>query len=312
MILSAPFDISTENTYSKGAVLMSECYVNESLERRTCSDRAFMGTTHALSAVAVFLGVIFFAPDFVHQALGSSSPWVIVLSIAVTSGASLVPDLDNTTSTSKNSLGWLGIGLSYFFRISSRFLQTVIRTRRDDPSPNPHRGAWHTIPAALLLGGLTYWGTGNAQVVTLPVLNQITVGKLIALLITFLMVHMAMSGLAKDFMKKIKKTVLIGEALSFAVSLGLTAVIFVNLPAGLDYRWLGVSVAFGVFIHILGDTFTTAGTPILFPLSALIKGKFWWTTRFTTLKVGHETEKLIFGFFLVMSIIFAVLILVAH
>lgn len=291
---------------------MSECYVNETLERRTCSDRAFMGTTHALSAVAAFLAVIFFAPDFVHQMLGSSSPWVIILSIAVTSGASLVPDLDNTTSTSKNSLGWLGIALSYFFRGSSRFLQTVIRTRRDDPSPNPHRGAWHTIPAAILLGGLTYWGAGNAQIVTLPVVNEITVGKLIALFITFLMVHMAMSGLAKDFMKKIKKTALIGETLSFAVSLALTTVIFVNLPAELDYRWLGMSVAFGVFIHILGDTFTTAGTPILFPLSALIKGKFWWTTRFTTMKAGGEIEKFIFGFFLLSSIVLAVLILVMH
>lgn len=291
---------------------MSECYVNESLERRTCSDRAFMGTTHALSAVAAFLAVIFFAPDFVFKMLGSSSPWVIVLSIAVTSGASLVPDLDNTTSTSKNSLGWLGTALSYFFRGSSRFLQTVIRTRRDDPNPNPHRGAWHTIPAALLLGGLTFWGAGNAQIVTLPVVNEITVGKLIALFITFLMVHMAMSGLAKDFMKKIKKTALIGETLSFAVSLAITSVIFLNLPAGLDYRWLGVSVAFGVFIHIFGDTFTTAGTPILFPLSALIKGKFWWTTRFTTMKAGGEIEKVIFGFFVVVSIIFSILIMIRH
>jgi membrane-bound metal-dependent hydrolase YbcI (DUF457 family) len=206
----------------------------------------------------------------------------------------------------------LGTALSYFFRGSSRFLQTVIRTKRDDPTPNPHRGAWHTIPAALLLGGLTFWGTGNAHVVSLPVINEITVGKIFALFITFLMVHMAMSGLAKDFMKKIKKTALIGETLSFAVSLALTAAIFINLPAGLDYRWLGVSVAFGVIIHILGDSMTTAGVPLLFPLSALIKGKFWWTTRFTTMKAGGELEKLIFGFFLVVSIVFAVLILIGY
>lgn len=291
---------------------MSECYVNGSLEKRTCSDRAFMGTTHALSAVAAFLAVIFFAPDFVYKVLGSSSPWVIILSIAVTSGASLVPDLDNTTSTSKNSLGWLGTALSYIFRGSSRFLQTVIRTKRDDPNPNPHRGAWHTIPAALFLGWLTFWGTGNAKVVTIPILNEITVGKLIALFVTFIMVHMAMSGLAKDFMKKIKKTALVGEALSFAVSLALTTVIFVNLPQDLDYRWLGVSVAFGVIIHILGDSMTTAGVPLLFPLSALIKGKFWWTTRFTTMKAGGEIEKFIFGFFVVVSIVFAVLIMIRH
>lgn len=291
---------------------MSECYVNERLAQRKCSDRAFMGTTHALSAIAAALAIVFLAPNFVYSFLGSSNAWVIVLSVAVATGSVSIPDLDNTTSTSKNSLGLLGTVLSYFFRGSSRFLQTVIRTKRDDPSPNPHRGAWHTIPAALLLGGLTFWGTTNTQVVTLPLINQITVGKLFALFITFLMVHLALSGAAKDFMKKIKKTAFVGEFMAFAFSLGLTSVIFVNLPAGLNFWWLGVAVAFGMIVHVVGDTFTTAGTPILFPLSAVLKGKFWWTTRLTSLKVGHETEKLISGFFLLTAIIFAVLILTMH
>jgi hypothetical protein len=288
---------------------MSSCYINERVEGRVCSDRAFMGTTHALSAVAIFLAIIFFAPDFVSKALGSSDPWVIILSIVVASGASLVPDLDNTTSTSKNSLGILGTILSYFFRGSSRFLQTVIRTKRDDPTPNPHRGAWHTIPAALLLGYLTFLGTGVSKEITLPAIGEITVGRLIAIFITFMMVHMAFSALARDSMKKIKKTAVIGELLSFAVSLTATMIIFVNLPDGLDFWWLGVSVAFGVVIHIFGDTFTVAGTPILFPLSGFIKGKFWWTTRFTTMRAGDATEKFIFMVLLVLSVIFGLLII---
>lgn len=291
---------------------MSECYVNERLAQRKCSDRAFMGTTHALSAIAAALAIIFFAPSFVYNFLGSSNAWVVVLSVAVATGSVSIPDLDNTTSTSKNSLGLLGTVLSYFFRGSSRFLQTVIRTKRDDPNPNPHRGAWHTIPAALLLGGLTFWGTTNAQVVTLPLINQITVGKLFALFITFLMVHLALSGVAKDFMKKIKKTAFVGESMAFAFSLGLTSVIFVNLPADLNFWWLGVAVAFGMICHLLGDACTVAGVPLLFPLSGFIKGKFWWNTRFTTLRAGSETEKLIAGFFLFTSIVFAVLILTMH
>lgn len=289
---------------------MSSCYVNEKLETRSCSDRAFMGTTHALSAVASFLAIIFFAPDFVSKALGSSDPWVLILSIVVAAGASLLPDLDNTASTSKSSLGILGTALSYIFRGSSRFIQTVIRTKRDDPTPNPHRGAWHTIPSALLLGYLTFLGTGMTKVITVPILGEVTWGVIFALLITFLMVHMALSGLAKKQMKKIKKTAVIGETLSFIVSLTFTLIIFVNLPEDLNYWWLGVSVAFGCIIHILGDTFTVAGTPIMFPLSAVLKGKFWWTTRFTSMKVGEQTEKLLFGFFMFASIIFAILILV--
>lgn len=288
---------------------MSNCYVNEKLETRTCSDRAFMGTTHALSAVAAFLAIVYFAPDFVSKALGSNDPWVLILSIVVAAGASLVPDLDNTASTSKSSLGMLGTALSYIFRGSSRFIQTVVRTKRDDPTPNPHRGAWHTIPSALLLGYLTFLGTGLTKVITVPILGEVTWGTVFALLITFLMVHMALSGLAKKQMKKIKKTAIIGEALSFAVSLAFTVLIFINLPDDLNFWWLGISVAFGCFIHILGDTFTTAGTPILFPLSAVLKGKFWWTTRFTKMKVGEQTEKLIFGVFFFASVVFAILII---
>lgn len=291
---------------------MSNCYVNERLETRECSDKAFMGTTHALSAVAAFLAVIYFFPDLVSKSLGTNDPWVLILSIVVAAGASLVPDLDNTASTSKSSLGMLGTALSYIFRGSSRFIQTVVRTKRDDPTPNPHRGAWHTIPSALLLGYLTYLGTSMSKSITVPLLGTITWGTMFALLITFLMVHMALAGLAKKQMKKIKKTAVIGEALTFIVSFSSTLIIFVNLPEGLNFWWLGVSVAFGCFIHILGDTFTTAGTPILFPFSAFIKGKFWWTTRFTTLKVGEATEKLIFGFFFVASIVFAVLILISQ
>lgn len=289
---------------------MSSCYVNDAVENRPCSDRAFMGTTHALSAVATFLVIIFFAPDFVSKSLGTNDPWVLILSIVVAAGASLVPDLDNTASTSKSSLGFLGTALSYIFRGSSRFLQTVIRTKRDDPTPNPHRGAWHTIPAAALLGYLTFLATGLTKTFDLPYFGEITLGRLSALVITFLMAHMALSALAKKQMKKIKKTAVIGELLTFVVSLTSTLVIFVNIPADLNFWWLGVSVAFGCVIHIVGDTFTTAGTPILFPLSAFLKGKFWWTTRFTTLKVGEQTEQLIFGMFMVISVVFGILILV--
>lgn len=271
-----------------------------------------MGTTHALSAVAIFLVIIFFFPDFISKALGSNDPWVLILSIIVAAGASLVPDLDNTTSTSKNSLGWLGIGLSSFFRASSKIIQTVIRTSRDDPSPNPHRGFWHTIPAALILGWLTYLATSLEKVFTLPIAGEVTLGWIMALFITFLMVHMAMSGLARDFMKKIKKTMLVGELLSFIVSLTITSVIFANLPEGLNFWWLGMSVAFGVVIHIFGDMLTVAGVPVLFPLSVVLKGKFWWTTNLTTMKAGGPTEKLIFGFLLFVTGVFAILILVFH
>lgn len=254
-----------------------------------------MGPTHALSAVAGFLALIAFAPSAADKLIGTSNIWAVILAGIVTAGASLVPDLDNTSSTSRNSLGPFGALLSYIFRGSSIFLQTVIRTSRDDPEPNPHRGAWHTVPAALLLGFLTFLGTKIGGSVTLPIIGQLSWGQVFALFISFIMCHLALSGLAADAMRSIKKSSAIGEVIAFGISFAITVTIFAQIPHDIDFWWLGFSVFFGCFIHVLGDCFTTAGAPILFPITGFTrKKKFWWTTRFTSIKAGGVVEKTIF------------------
>lgn len=273
---------------------MSSCYVNDKLDERQESDHGFMGTTHALSAVAIFLVITAFFPEHVYKALGTNNIWVIVLSIAVTAGASLIPDLDNTASTSKSSLGYLGEGLSFFFRTTSAVIQTFVRTSRDDDEPNPHRGFYHTVPACLLLGFLAFLATGiKTGAVPVPIIGTVTYGTLFAIIITWLNIHMALAGLAKSFMKSMKsKAGIFGELVAFVFSLALTFTIFTQLPTDLDFRWLGVSVAAGNFIHIFGDCFTKAGNPILFPIP--YKGKLWWTVRFTKIKAGGVVEKMVF------------------
>lgn len=272
---------------------MSACYINEKMDERSCCDGGFMGTTHALSAVAAFLGVVAFLPEHVFSAFGTSNIWVLVLAIAVTAGASLIPDLDNTNSTSKSSLGVLGDALSVFFRTTSAIIQTTIRLKRDDSTPNPHRGFYHTIPACLILGGMVFWGTTNQTPITFPGIGAITLGVVFAMVITWLNIHMAMAGLAKASVRKLKKKAgIFGELAAFVVSFSLTYLIFYQLPTDLNFWWLGVSVAFGCFIHILGDCFTTSGNPILFPFP--IKGKLWYTLRFLPIKAGGVVENVIF------------------
>lgn len=252
-----------------------------------------MGGTHALSGLAIFLMIVAFFPAFSLKLLGTDNIWAIILAMAVTAGASLLPDLDNTKSTSKSSLGWLGDGLSLVFRGSSSVIQTVIRLPRDDSTPNPHRGFYHTIPAALLIGGLVYLGTRIGGELTLPFIGQVTYGTLFAIVITWLNIHMALAGLAKKLMNKLKnKSGVFGELVAFLFSLSLTFIIFTQLPNDLDFWWLGASVFLGCLIHILGDCFTTAGCPVLFPIP--IKGKLWWTIRFTKIKAGGVVENVIF------------------
>lgn len=265
-----------------------------------------MGATHAMSAIFVFLLVLVVAPDTLRWALNSDSIWVAVLSLMTIAGACSIPDLDNTSSTSRNSLGPLGVALSTIFRVSSRALQVIIRTKRDDPEPNPHRGFWHTIPASALLGYLVYLGASMSGTAELPWIGEVTHGNIFAFVVTGLLVHLSLSGLAKDFMKKVKKKSPIGELAAFLVSFGLTSLVYFNVPDGTTFWWLGVTVFVGCVIHIIGDAFTTAGVPILFPISAFLRGKFWWNTRFTSMKAGGETENMIFSVLTILVIILSV------
>lgn len=271
------------------------CYRHELKNNfnKQSNDKAFMGYTHALSGVAVSMALIAFLPEFLGQILMTTSAWVFVQFVFATTGAAMIPDLDNSKSRAKSDLGPFGVVLSAVFRTTSAIIQTTVRTKKDDPEPNPHRGFWHTIPAALLLGFLVYLGTRMGGEINLPILGAITWGTLFALLITFVLMHLTLSTLAKEFMDKVKKSNATGEIVAIAISLILSVILFVNLPTDIDFWWLGVSVAFGMFVHLFFDTFTTAGNPIFFPISAFTKGKFWWTTRFTKMKAGGVAEKML-------------------
>lgn len=250
-----------------------------------------MGTTHALSGLALILALVAFVPDFVEWA-GWTTPAIVFLAALVVSGASLISDLDNSVSTAKNSLGLLGNSLSVFFRGSSRFIQSTIRTKRDNPDGDPHRGFWHTIPAALLLGFLTWLATGIPTVISLPLLGEVTLGWIGALIIAYISIQLSFAGLFSKIIKKVLKGSASFEAVSVTVAMIATTATFWTIPKDESFWWLSVAVTVGVITHILGDTFTTAGTPLLFPLK--IKGKLWWTIRFLPIKAGGLTEKYVF------------------
>lgn len=263
------------------------------LEHQSFKDRAFMGTTHALSGFAVLLALVAFAPGFVEWA-GFTTPAIIVLAAMVVAGSALVPDLDNSVSTARNTLGLMGQGLSIVFRGSSKAIQMTIRTPRDDANPDPHRGFWHTIPAALLLGFLTWILTAITTEVAIPIIGDVTIGWIGALVVTFLSIQLAFAGLFSKILRKALKGSASFETLIVTISILATTAIFWTIPKDQSFWWLSVAVALGALIHILGDAFTTAGVPLLFPLSGFIKGKFWWTTRFLPIKAGGTVENFVF------------------
>lgn len=271
----------------------NHCYVNRCLENT--SDLAFMGFTHALSAIAVLLAIFAFFPDLIPGGVSSIGLIVSILFVVNASGAALSNDLDNTSSTSKSSLGILGEILSVVFRATSTVIQTTIRTKRDDSSPNPHRGFYHTIPAAALIGFLIYLGTRIPGSISLPILGTMSYGFLFALLITWLNIHMMLAAVAKKIVNKIKKSAgFFGDFAAFVFSLTIAIYLFTLVPKTslTDFTWLGLAVFVGMVIHILGDSFTTAGVPLFFPIP--IKGKLWWNVRVLPIKAGGAVENYIF------------------
>lgn len=279
--------------FPKGLLMKIFTHFKESFLKRQRNEDGFMGYTHALSALAVVMMLLAFVPMFVPKIVGNENIWVICMFVLGTIGASMIPDLDNSTSRAKSDLGIFGIAISGFFRVSSTIIQTTIRTKRDDPDPNPHRGFWHTIPAALFLGLLAYLATLVKGEINIPVFGAMTWGTVFAMLIVAILIHLTLSTLFKEAMDKLKKSEFVGEFIALLISLSIAFTLFLNIPKNESFWWVGVSVALGMIIHDFGDAFTKSGNVLLFPCSAFLKGKFWWTTRFTHMKAGGTAEKML-------------------
>ena len=75
------------------------------------------------------------------------------------------------------------------------------------------------------------------------------------------------------------------------------------MPTTESYNWVGIMIMIGWITHILGDTITTSGTPILWPLSH--HGKRWWSYRLPPhIHADGEIEhKLFFPLFALLVVV---------
>lgn len=261
-----------------------------------------MGFTHSLSVAAVTLALIAFAPAYVYGFLGSEAPAVLTLFVLVSIGAGVFPDLDNSSSSAQNRLGVIGTGLSLFFRESARLIMSVIRKRGDDPTPDPHRGFWHTIEAASLLGVLVYLLTQVDTTVTIPLIGVVALGVIFAYFIAVLLMYLGFTVLLGKVFKKAKKLHVGSDVAALLTAFVLT---YLLMPKGegLSYQWLAVSLSVGCIIHTLGDTFTRSGVCFSILLNLIFRKKLWWHSRIAKLETNGPTENVIVVGVLVISII---------
>lgn len=267
----------------------------------SASDDAFMGRTHALSAVAVMLTLFAFYPQwYLRLSNGDKSIITLLMFCLVTAGGALLPDLDNTQSTAKSSMGIMGTGISAFMRATSPIIQTVLATPYDrknmSDGVDAHRGFYHTFISGILIGGVFMFLCSSRFHI------GILTGDYMAMLLMFISMDMAISAIIGSIWKSKTMT-------DMLVSMGITmlASIFIwqNMDHSNGYSIIGLALGLGWIIHIIGDMFTTQGVPALFPIP--IKGKFWYDIRVLRIKAGGVIENIVFTPLFIIIIIVCIL-----
>lgn len=275
----------------------------KAIKTKTHTEQGFMGMTHALSACALVLALIAFAPLFMEKVLGVwQISFVALLCLALIGGA-LMPDLDNTNSSANSALGFVGDGISAVMRATAPIVKNMVHTKYDKDLDNPHRSFYHTGVSAILVGGL---GASACAITGMT-------GKICAMVLAFIGAHVALSTLLKGSLKKAagKSNKIIGALLPLVFSLAVVAALWFTLPKTVPYWEIGVAFGLGWLVHILGDMCTTSGVPILWPVP--IRGKMWYDVRLLKIKAGGAVENVLFiPLFTIIIIISVVVICTSH
>lgn len=260
-------------------------------------DAGFAGITHALSTLATVICVAAFFPGFfaliynLPEARGNeeyvmSIPFII-LCIICTVGSCMLPDLDNTKSRAESSLGIIGTGLSSVFRASASFIQTTFRMKRDDKTPDPHRGFWHSPMGAILLAAPLYFIGSQASTS-----NNTNIANIVLIATVFILSYLSICTLMHKDLKRAAKKNAFASLFPYLFAAGVVGLMF--LTNGIEifsYAWpIAASVFFGMLLHTFGDCHTTSGAPIFAPFTAFTKKKVWWSTSFFAIKSGGDFE----------------------
>lgn len=201
-----------------------------------------MGRNHCMTGL--ILGVA------LAGTLGTAPLPVRLLVVPVAGGAALLPDIDKPGSRAARSLGPISWALSVAVAALARSVYHATRTGLDSERDNGgHRRLTHTVPGCLLFGvvtGVAVWVHPVAGAVALALLVGLTACGFKALGFGF---------------------TALGSAGSWVV---------VSHFPGWSWLWPLV-VAVGSWVHVLGDTVTRSGTPMLWPVTRA--GQRWFTVR---------------------------------
>jgi hypothetical protein len=206
----------------------------------------------------------------------NAPPLVLLLIVATTGGAALLPDLDHPSATVARSLGPVTRALAWAIDHASIGVYEATAGPRDKRRQNGHRLLTHTVPGALGFGVIAL---AIMAVPPVPVGDgtlSVPVGALVPTLLAALLALGAP-----------------GIGATFAVGTGTAAVIAFSQGTA----WvplLAVAVTVGCLAHVAGDAVTVSGVPLAWPVER--DGQRWRMVRTpVTFRVGSATERLAVG-----------------
>jgi hypothetical protein len=205
-----------------------------------------MGRSHALSGAVAGLAL---AP-----AARVTQPGEVLLLAVVTAGFALLPDLDHPGASASRLLGPATEVASRVLRTLSQVVYRLTKGPRDEHCTGRHRHLSHCALFAAAVGlGI---GAGSRAGGAWAVAGVLLLAVLLA------------------------QAALGDWVLPAAVLAGIWWAVVAPDPAGLltgVTGWVGLAAAVGCLVHDLGDSLTSAGCPILFPLP--IRGETWYELR---------------------------------
>lgn len=241
-----------------------------------------MGRTHALTGWA--------AATLTLPLLSVTDPRLVLVAGMTAAGATLLPDVDSTSSTMANSLGPITRGLSRLVRYISKVAWAASAThydREDARSDVGHRHLTHTLPACVV-AGVVAWvlvlGVA-AAIAHLPwgVEEEVRVAVAAGLVCGAISVPAARYVL--EAVPTVSKR---AAARSAPVAGGVVAMC--GAWAQVDPVWVGLLVGAGSLVGVLGDWLTPHGVPLTWPM--VFKGKRWWMHQaFWTFPTAEDSKE---------------------
>ncbi|WP_219470535.1 metal-dependent hydrolase [Nonomuraea rhizosphaerae] len=200
-----------------------------------------MGHSHAMTGAIAWLGLapglaaipmVTESSTYIETGIMANAlnPAEFIAGAIICMGAAMLPDLDHPSATIAQTFGPL----------------TWLLSKGVNWISGGHRGATHSLAFAVAIGFGAHWLAN-----TYPIGRDIMVVLLIGLALRAIGIGIPGNKLG-----------------SVMINIGMTAGLFaVFMSMNVGYAWLGMAVAVGCLIHVVGDCMTERGCPVLWPLS---------------------------------------------